>query len=200
MPGERSRRKVLRTGAIGTSVSLAGCPRVLPFTRGSGESMHMTRDTDDLSTMYTFTRDGEEQLKVDTSYRLQESAYGHETPFRTQVWHKRGTHLNSLRYTFRPAPTTDYHPEFFLLAPDHNWPDTSFHKTEDRKGMMFNAPDLGIYADSTVEAAFSIRINSDVNLPVRLRFIAEFDLSEAGFMGDDHTLGLDEEVELPLHE
>lgn len=200
MPGELSRREVLRTGAIGTSVSVAGCSRVLPFTRGSGESTRMSKDTDELSTMYTFTRDGEDQLKVDTSYRLHESAYGYETPFRTQVWHKRGTHLNSLRYTFRPAANTDYHPQFFLLAPNHNWPDTTFQETEGGRGMVFNVPDLGIYADSTVEAAFSIRLHSEVNLPVRLRFIAEFDLSEEGFGGGDRTLDLDEEVELPLHE
>lgn len=200
MPGELSRREVLRIGAIGTSVSLAGCSRVPPFTQEPGESTRMVQNTDELSTMYTFIRDGEEQLKIDMSYRLQESTYGYETPLHTQVWHKQGTHLNSLQYTFGPGPTTDYHPQFFLLAPNHNWPDTNFHETEDGRDMVFNVPDLGIYADSTVEASFFIRLNSDVNLPVRLRFIAEFDLSEEGFMRGDHTLDLDEELEFPLHE
>lgn len=200
MPGDLSRREVLRIGAIGTSISLAGCSRVLPFTEGPGESTRMRENTDEFSTMYTFIRDGDEQLKVDTSYRLQKSPYGYETPLHTQVWHKQGTHLNSLRYTFGPAPNTDYPPQFFLLAPNHNWPDTTFHETEDGRGMVFNVPDLGIYADSTVEASFFIRLNSDVNLPVQLQFIAELDLSEEGFMGGDYTLNLDEKLELPLHE
>lgn len=200
MPRELSRREVLCIGAIGTSVSVAGCSRVRPFTQGSGESTRMVKEADGLSTMYTFTRDGDEQLKIDTSYRLQESEYGYETPFETQAWHKEGTLLNSVRYTLRPAPNTDYHPQFFLLAPNHNWPDTTFHKTEDGKGMVFNVPDLGIYADSTVMTAFSIRFHSEVDLPVRFRFIAEVNLSEEGFMAGDHTLDLDEEVELPLHE
>lgn len=195
-----SRRDVLRVGVIGASVSLAGCSGGLPLSSGLDRDASPAVESDDISTVFTFDHDGEGLLELQMLYSGQSKPGAYQIPIRFQVWHRDGTHLDSLRYTLRPTPQFDHPVVVSWQAPRPNWPETDFTETGDGRGVVFDVPDLGEQGSGTVVSEFAARVptngESIDELPVQ--FGAEFALSGDGVLGADHDLALDEEVAIPV--
>lgn len=196
MRGEPTRRDAIRVGAVGVGASLAGCMTTVGL--GTKRDKRPEKDQKGHSITYTWTDDDEKDLLELHIYAADQSKPGsYEIPFRFQVWHKEGTHLDSLMYELKPGAGFDHPVIMHWETPNPNWPESNF-KTTDRYGMIFEVPDLGEYGKGTVVSNFIAKVPTDGetirSLP--LWFHPEFELSD-GMVGG-HELSVEDELEIPV--
>lgn len=205
MQGGSTRRHALRVGAVGFGASLAGCMTMIGLGTKTATSpekeqnevvTHFTWKDDDAEPLLELSVSYSEQLSISYSDHPEPDAY--EIPLSFSVWHRQGTHLDSLKYGLKKATGSEHHVIVHWETPNRNWPETDFKKSDSGFGMTFEVPDFGEYGAGTVRSDFIAKVPTDhetINsLPIW--FDAEFGLSE-GIVGG-YDLAVEDELEIPI--
>lgn len=197
-----TRRDALRVGAVGVGASLAGCMTTIGLgmeTKNSPE-----KDQDDFGVLYLWDDENEPLFELSVSYSGQvvtanPKLGAYEIPLRFSVWHRPGTHLDSAKYELKKAAGFEHDVLIYWEAPNRNWPDTDFKKSESGKGMTFEVPDFGRMGGGSVVSDFIARVptNEETINSLPVRFQAEFGLTEGLIGGFD--VAIEDELEIPIH-
>lgn len=197
-----TRRDALRVGAAGLGAALAGCTTTLGLQ--SKEHNRPEKQQDEFGVLYLWEDGNEPLFELSIKYSGQvvsehPTPGAYEIPLRFQVWHRPGTHLDSLTYELKKAAGFEHPLLIYWEAPNRNWPDTDFKKSESGKGMTFEVPDLGRMGSGTVVSDFFVRVptNEETINSLPVRFQAEFELSE-GMIGGYDVAVEEDELEIPI--
>lgn len=195
MRGEATRREALRVGAVGFGASLAGCTTTVGLRKETDRRPE--KEQRGTSIVYTWTDDDDDDLLELGVLASPRESDAYSIPLRFLVWHRDGTHLDSLSFELKPGANFDHPVIMHWETPNRNWPDTDFERT-DRFGMVFEVPDFGEYGRGTVTSEFIAKVPTGdepiESLP--LWFDAEFELSD-GMVGG-YELGVEDEFEIPV--
>ncbi|MCD6530726.1 protease complex subunit PrcB family protein [Candidatus Bathyarchaeota archaeon] len=94
-----------------------------------------------------------------------QSRVGDRIPLLVSIWHVEDVELDSLRLVLSGQ---DFPVKAFLEAPTYTLSKCAFHSTGDGLGAVFEAEDLGIYGDGTVNLKFLLYSIAEDNLKFKL--------------------------------
>lgn len=194
-----SRRQLLGTCAVGLGSALAGCSGPLHLgVTGLGEP---SRTTEDRETNLAFRRDGEEYLTLSVLQRSSPQSSRTQLRFRLSTSHRDGTRLGSMRYHLYLADRDQDFSEFYLQTPGGRpWPEMTFERDKDGRGVHVNVPDLGFQGTGTVSLDFILEPDAvdDGATSVALGLDASFRLSDTDPFGRNYRAETSQTVALEL--
>lgn len=132
-----------------------------------------------------FYEDGDRILTFSFVYHddYERKMYGRLIPLRLVVWHRGGTHIDSMRIKIRPPATKSV--EIYLKTHGNPYPPILFYEKD--LATVVEIPDTGIQEEGTVTFDFLVRPLWEVENKTSFTVDAEAKLSETGVFGKNYA-------------